>query len=75
MPHRGIVHFHKVFKGFRPIGPALMVLVQRPLWGAHAKTQDFSIVFGDLRMQPVRTCGMLGFAWELISKVISRYLI
>ena len=28
-PYRGNVHFHKVFKGFWPIGPAAMLLVQR----------------------------------------------
>ena len=69
-PQRGIVHFRKVFKGFRPIGAAAMLLVQRPLWGGHAETQGFPMFFEGSQGQPVRLCGMLDFTCHLMSKVI-----
>ena len=74
-PQRGIVHFHKVFKGVRPIGPAVILLVQRPLWGGHAETQGFPIVFEGSQGQPVRMRGMLDFTIDLMGKLIEHRLI
>ena len=45
-PYCENVHFRKVFKGFRPIDEAAMLLMKRPLWGGHAGNACFSIVFG-----------------------------
>ena len=40
-PYRENVHFHKVFKGFRPIGKVLVVLVRSALLGDMQEMHEF----------------------------------
>jgi hypothetical protein len=43
VPHCGIVHFHKVLKGFRPIDKVLVVLIRSALWRDMHETHDFPL--------------------------------
>ena len=40
-PYRGIVHFHKVFKGFLNKHKVLTISIRSALWGGMQKHKDF----------------------------------
>ena len=68
-PYRENVHFHKVFKGFRPIGQVLVLLVRSAFWALwppvefqwrHLRNTRISNVFEGFQGSPWSVCGMHG---------------
>ena len=74
-PQRGIVHFHKVFKGFQQLVQFGLNWCSGPFWGDMQETHVFPLFLEVPGRQHVCLCGMHGLAVDLAANLIVHRLI